>query len=243
MKGMTALKYSESYSGKGKKLGTGFYVLIACGLLIVGGALWFALSNVGDNGVTPPVSSGENNSYYDDNSSYNDNITDEPREPIGLENVTQSVENEPYEKNGSESEPETPSINFTTPVEGKIIKDYSESVLQYSATYGDMRIHSGADIACKNGTSVSACTDGTVKEIVEDAILGKTVVIEHTGGLTVKYSALEDIGVKAGDSVKLGDIIGVVATVPSECNDENHLHIEALKDGKPVSPLEALGIK
>lgn len=240
---MTALKYSESYSKKGKKLGTGFYVLIACGLLIAGGTLWFALSNVGDNGVTPPVSSGENNSYYDDNSSYNDNITDEPREPIGLENVTQSVENEPYEETKEESAPKAPAVNFTTPVEGKIIKDYSGSVLQYSSTYGDMRLHSGADIACKNGTAVSACTDGTVKEIVEDNMLGRSVVIEHVGGLTIKYSALEDISVKPGDSVKLGDIIGVVATVPSECNDENHLHIEALKDGKPVSPLEALGIK
>ncbi len=239
---MTALKYSESYSGKGKKLGTGFYVLLACGLLIAGGVLWFALSNVNDNGVTPPVSSGENNSYYDNNSSYNDNITDEPREPIGLENVTQSVENEPYGNNESEDAPKTPTDSFTTPVEGKIIKDYSGSVLQYSATYGDMRLHSGVDIACKNGTSVSACTDGTVKEILEDAMLGKSVVIEHLGGLTVKYSALEDIRVKAGDSVKLGDIIGVVATVPSECNDENHLHIEATKDGKPISPLEAIGI-
>ena len=74
-------------------------------------------------------------------------------------------------------------------------------------------------------------------------MLGRSVVIEHVGGLTIKYSALEDISVKSGDSVKLGDIIGVVATIPSECNDENHLHIEALKDGKPVSPLEALGIK
>lgn len=235
------MKYSESYKNRGKKLGAGFYIIIACGLLIVGGAAWFALSNIGDNGVTPPVSSGENNSYYDDNSSYNDNITDEPREPIGLENVTQSVENEPYE--APEQESKSSELSFTTPVEGKIIKDYSAVVLQYSATYGDMRIHSGADIACKNGTAVSACTDGVVKEILEDNMLGKTVVIEHTGGLTIKYSALGDISVKAGDSVKLGDIIGVVSTVPSECNDEEHLHIEALKDGKPVSPLEALGIK
>lgn len=236
------MKYSESYQGRTKKLGTGFYVLIACCLLIIGGALWFALSNVDDNGVEPPMNSGENNSYYDGSSSYNESVTDEPREQTPMESVTQSVESEPYYTEEAGKSETVPIVSFTTPVEGKIIKNYSETELQYSATYGDMRIHNGADIACKQGTAVSACGDGTVKEITNDSLLGTTVTIEHLNGITIKYAALDDVGVKSGDKVKMGDIIGVVTTVPAECNDESHLHIEALKDGKSVSPLSALGI-
>ena len=239
---MIALKYSESYRGKTKKLGTGFYVLIACCLLIIGGALWFALSNMNDNGVEPPINSGENNSYYNESSSYNEDVTDEPREQIPMDSVTQSVESEPYYTEEAGKSEKVPSVSFTTPVEGKIIKNHSDTELQYSATYGDMRIHSGVDIACKQGTAVSACGDGTIKEITNDSLLGTTVTIEHLNGITIKYSALANVELKNGDKVKIGDIIGEAATVPSECNDESHLHIEALKDGKNVAPLEVLGI-
>ncbi len=236
------MKYSESYQGRTKKLGTGFYVLIACCLLIIGGALWFALSNMDDNSVEPPINSGENNSYYNELSSYNESVTEEPREQTPMESVTQSVESEPYYTEEADKSETVPIVSFTTPVEGKIIKNYSETELQYSATYGDMRIHSGVDIACKQGTAVSACGDGTVKEITNDSLLGTTVTIEHLNGITIKYAALADVGVKSGDKVKMGDIIGAVTTVPAECNDESHLHIEAIKDGKSVSPLAALGI-
>lgn len=235
------MKYTESYSGRGKKFGVGFYILIACCLLIIGGAAWFALSNYEDNNTVPEVSSQENNSYNGETSSYNENVTDEPRKPQITESVAQSVEQEPY--NSEETTPETDSQSFTMPVEGEIIKDFSSEQLQYSATYGDMRLHSGVDIACKKGTAVSACGDGNVKAIENDAVLGTVVTIEHSGGITIKYAALENLKVKNGDKVKMGDIIGTVATVPAECNDKEHLHIEGYKNGKAVSPLEALGLE
>ena len=236
---MIVLKYSESYSGRGKKLGVGFYVLIACCLLIIGGASWFALSNYADNGTEPPVTS-DNNSYREESSSYNEDVTDEPREPEMSESVAQSVENEPYSSEETVEERETE--NFTMPIQGDILKDYSAEQLQYSATYGDMRLHCGIDIACKNGTAVSACADGTVKSIENDAALGTVVTIEHSKGLILKYASLSDLKVKNGSKVKMGDIIGNVATVPAECNDKEHLHIEAFKDGKTVSPIEILGL-
>ncbi|MBE6808501.1 MAG: M23 family metallopeptidase [Ruminococcaceae bacterium] len=236
---MMVLKYSESYSGRSKKFGTGFYVLIACCLLIVGGASWFALSNYADDGKEPPVSSDRNNSYRQESSSYNENTTYEPREPQLSESVAQSAEDVPY----TSEEVKQESQSFMMPVEGDIIKDYSAEQLQYSATYGDMRIHGGVDIACKNGTSVSACGNGSVKAIENSASFGTVVVIEHSNGITVRYSSLKDLQVKFGDKVKMGDIIGTVTTVPSECNDKEHLHIEATKNGKEVSPLEAMGLK
>ena len=41
--------------------------------------------------------------------------------------------------------------------------------------------------------------------------------------------------VKKGDKVSSTTLIGSLDTVPSECLDPAHLHLEFLKDGKPVS--------
>lgn len=235
------MKYTESYSGRSKKLGTGFYVLIACCLLIIGGAAWFALSNYAGNETVPKTESTPNNSYNDDTSSYNDTVPDVPRVPDMTESVAQSVEKEPY--SSEEATDDSVSFSFTMPAEGEVLKDFSNTELQYSSTYGDMRVHSGIDIACKNGTAISACGNGTVKAIENDASMGNTVTLELVNGITLKYSALTDLKVKAGSKVKMGDIIGKSTTVPSECNDNEHIHIEALKKGEPVSFLEVLGLK
>lgn len=234
------MKYSESYAGRGKKSGMGFYILIACCLLIIGGAAWFALSNYADNGTEPKISSEENNSYKEESSSYNENVTDQPREPQISESVAQSVENEPYSSEETVKEPE--SENFMMPAQGDILKNFSLEQLQYSATYGDMRLHCATDIACKKGTAVSACGDGTVKSIENSAAYGTVVTIEHSKGITIKYAALENLKVENGSKVKMGDIIGTVSTVPAECNDKDHIHIEAYKNGNSVSLLEALGL-
>lgn len=241
MKGMIALKYSERYSGSKKGNSTGIYILIACCLLIVGGAAWFALSNMADTPSTKPNDEpSRENSYDNGTSSYTESVEDRVETPIITENVAESVENEPY---SSVEETAPKEESYCMPVEGEVIKHYNLEQLQYSTTYGDMRIHSGIDIACKNGTAVSSCGDGVVKTIENSAELGTTVVIDHKNGLTFKYSALKELKVEVGSRVKTGDIIGTVTTIPSECNDQNHIHLEALKDGKSISPLKALDLE
>ena len=46
----------------------------------------------------------------------------------------------------------------------------------------------------------------------------------------------------SGDKVRTGDILGVIGTVPCECADGFHLHLESYKDGVCVSPLSLLGL-
>ena len=128
------------------------------------------------------------------------------------------------------------------PVGGEVIKDYSEKQLQSSATYGDMRIHTGIDIACEDGTSVSAAGDGKVTAFEESSSLGTTVTIDHGNGITTKYAALKNVKVKEGDKVTAGDIIGTVTTVPGECADQSHLHFEVFKNGHSAAPLSTLGL-
>lgn len=224
LKGMIVLKYTENSSDK-NKFGVGFYIVVAVCLIAVGGAAYFALSQKNNNTTEPEISSNQNSSYNDDITSYNDN-TENQNEILGSEITAEPVSDVPY---SSETQTEEKNL-FVMPVNGEVIKGSDESQLQYSSTFSDLRIHKGVDISCELGTSVSACLDGTVLDVVEDASLGKGVVIDHGNGITVKYFALDSLTVVKGSTVKAGDIIGMSASIPSECVDKPHIHIEVYKD-------------
>lgn len=227
------LRYEEKYSRKKFKVSY-FYIVVAFCFLIIGGASWFAVSNFKESTAPETPSKTE---YQDKTSSYTES-EEKPQESLPQEEVVKPVESEPY-SSVEEVTPEAP-LAFSMPVEGEVIKDFSRTNLQYSSTYGDMRLHTAVDIACETGTKVSSAADGTVLSVEETLDYGTVVAINHGSGITVKYSALKDIKVKAGDKVKVGDIIAAADTVPSECNDKPHIHIEVLKDSVPVSPLEIL---
>lgn len=226
------MKYTQGYKNKKMRFSVGFYTVIALCIMLVGGGSYFAINKVAK---TQPETNGISE-YKDNGSSYIESV---PSIPEISTPTTQSTESVPFES--KETESQTATVNFTMPVNGKVLKDFSLERLQYSETYGDMRIHNGIDIECEKGTKVSACADGTVVSAEKNSDFGFTVVINHSS-LTVKYSALTDVSLKQGDTVKMGDIIGKSDSVPCECADKPHIHLEVLKDGKNVSPLKALGI-
>ena len=246
------MKYSESY--RKNRLGTGFYIGLAICLLIIGGAAWFALAPLSEKDMN---SKNENSSQIEEYQNPSDPYTEStPQTPEIVPDTTpdsgiidstvsdiQSIPEKLESKAEDVTVKEENIISFSMPVVGEIIKNYSDTQLQYSATYGDMRLHTGIDIACKNGTFVSACAAGTVKDIMEDSVLGNCIVIDHGNSITVKYASLEDIKVKKGDKVNIGDIIGGIGTIPSECSDETHLHLEVFKNEKSVNPLKTFGLE
>ena len=132
---------------------------------------------------------------------------------------------------------------FSMPIHGEKIKGHSSDELQFSKTYGDMRLHTGIDFKVNKGTAVSACADGVVENIELNTTMGNVVTIDHKNGITIKYAGIENLTVDQGDSVKAGDIIGTVGTIPGECMDKEHLHFEVFKNEESVSPLETLGLK
>ncbi len=223
---------------------TGFIVMTACLLIAVGAIGWFALSRSNTAVETP----GENSSqqeYPKTDNSYNDVESDKQ---IALEEPSTStndnVSDVPYtESKESTSEVKPQKATFVLPITGNISKGYSDTALQYSATYGDMRLHTGVDILCENGSNIKSVGDGTVKSIVDDANFGKVITIEHSNNITVKYCGFSNINVKENTAVAAGDIIGTSGEVPCECADKPHIHIEVFLDGNITSPLEALGLK
>lgn len=238
-KGVTVMKYFENPKSKKGGLNTGFYITVICCLVAVGAAAWFALSRSSSTVPQSDPQSKPDQSYNDPSSSYNDN---EPSiQPPPTEQTQNPVIDVPYEEPIPEPEAE-PKQALIMPVTGEIIKEFSDTALQFSATYCDLRLHTGLDIAAKNKTAVYASGDGTVKSVEESGALGNFVTIEHRDGIVFKYCGLETINVASGQKVTMGEAIGTVGTVPCECMDSEHLHLEAYIDGKAVSPMDIIGV-
>ena len=109
------------------------------------------------------------------------------------------------------------------PVSGDVFNPFSGDALVYSQTFGDFRVHQGADIKAEKGGEVRAITDGKVLSVTEDSMLGTVVEIQHDGGLTAYYCGLsKQPTVKKGDKVKVSQVIGSVFETPCEIADQPH---------------------
>ncbi len=136
---------------------------------------------------------------------------------------------------------EEPKPVYVSPCEGGYIqKGFHESVLVFSSTMNEYRIHLGIDISGKVGDPVRAFSDGTVEKVYKDYFMGKTVVIDHGNGLKSYYMNLSDTladGIEAGKKVAYGTVIGAIGeTANLECADSPHLHFELFLGEKPVNP-------
>lgn len=229
------MKYYKTSKFTKAVTSTGFITIIACALIAVGAITWFALSRNKAVTETPSNNSSLTPSYPEENSSYNSS------EPIT--DVNDSVSDVPYTEEETTVQTEVEPPSFILPITGNISKGYSDSALQYSATYGDMRLHTGVDILCDTGSDIKSAGSGTVKSVNEDANYGRIITVEHSGGITVKYCGMGSVNVKENDKVAAGDIIGTSGEIPCECADNPHIHIEVLSDGNVASPLETLGIE
>ena len=139
---------------------------------------------------------------------------------------------------GGSTEPVKRPYPIGRPVAGDTIKDYAMDCLSYNETTRDWRVHNGIDIAADAGTPVKAAAAGTVEAVAKDDTMGYTVTIRHEGGYTTQYASLaEDVTVKVGDTVQMGDTIGTVAnTALLESVQGDHLHFAVTFNNQPMNP-------
>ena len=133
-------------------------------------------------------------------------------------------------------------MKTAAPVEGELVAEYAMECLSYNATTRDWRVHNGMDIAAEAGTEVKAAADGEVYTVYDDPQMGMTVVIRHEDGYTTHYASLaDDVAVKAGDKVELGQTIGTVGnTALMESALPDHVCFRVTLDGETVDPAEFL---
>ena len=235
------MDYEESKHG-GEMGKAGFITIIVLCLLAIGAVSYFAISGVKTKVDKNNKNGSSNKAYSSDESSYNSSITEPKTDVPEVSSSVNKTESEiPYDDASNTNKKSAKKQTYILPVNGNVSKGYSDTALQYSATYGDMRLHTGIDILCKTGTDVKSCADGTVVSVEESATLGRVITVEHSGDITVKYCGFESVNVKESDTVKCGDVLGTSGTVPSEANDQPHIHIELYQSGELTSPLEIFG--
>lgn len=158
--------------------------------------------------------------------------------PEKEDGAEQKTEVEMPSANPETEMPKSPEVTgIIKPVNGEILKLFSDKTPVYSKTMDDWRVHDGIDISAKIGDSVFACAGGVVEDVFDDKNMGTTVIINHNG-IKSKYQNLSpSVAVQKGDEVAEGAIIGVVGDSASyEIADAPHLHFEILDGNVQVNP-------
>ena len=130
-----------------------------------------------------------------------------------------------------------------SPLDGTTVTVFSMTELLYDTTMADWRTHDGIDVQAEEGAAVKTAAGGTVQSVTDDELMGTTVVIDHEGGYSTRYSSLQkDVPVTAGQQVVAGEVIGRVGTTSAaESQMGPHLHFSVSRDGAVIDPRGYVG--
>ena len=96
--------------------------------------------------------------------------------------------------------------------------------------------HSGTDFPAPTGTPVHAAQRGRVVLAEELFFAGNTVVVDHGLGVYTFYGHLSEIGVKVGDALEAGAVLGKVGATGRVTGP--HLHWGLTVERARVNPLQ-----
>lgn len=127
----------------------------------------------------------------------------------------------------------TPSI---WPVKGHITSSYGSRQDPFN---GRGAFHPGIDLSAPYGTPVIASADGNVVSAEWEGALGHCVRIGHgRSGFRTIYGHLKEYFVRPGQSVRRGEVIGLVGN--SGRTTGKHLHYEVHYQGLNINPYRYL---
>jgi len=106
----------------------------------------------------------------------------------------------------------------------------------YQGKQVDQQNHLGIDLASLSHAKVPAANRGKVVYADDLGIYGQCIIIDHGLGLQTLYGHLSRIGVKEGDEVQKGQIIGDTGDTGLAGGD--HLHFGVVVSGEEVNPIE-----
>lgn len=124
-------------------------------------------------------------------------------------------------------------------------KDATEEEQKNSIIYHEniYMQNSGVDYKADETFDVLSSLSGTVSNVTDDTLLGKTVEIRISTELIMVYQSLSEVSVKKGDTVNQGQIIGKSGTCKLNEEVNNTLHFEVYKNGKVINPEKIYGLQ
>jgi len=115
-----------------------------------------------------------------------------------------------------------------------ITGSYVSSGYKWRRLGGTTSFHGAIDIPSSTGTPIKAAAGGVVIVARYYGAAGRTVFIDHGGGMTTLYFHMNKIYVSVGQTVVTGDVIGSVGTTGRTTGP--HLHFEVrLRNPNSVS--------
>jgi len=139
-----------------------------------------------------------------------------------------------------EEYPEAESVGFTPSSNLIIPVKYT----RLSSSFGERRgrrgkIHKGVDYAAPSGTPIVAAANATVSFVGRRSGYGKMVILQHDKRHETVYAHMSAYikGLKSGQRVKQGEVIGYVGTTGRATG--SHLHYEFRIDGVKKNPVTA----
>lgn len=114
---------------------------------------------------------------------------------------------------------------------GEVLAPFNQSRVGY--------FHQGIDVRAPEGTPIFASADGIVTKAAPDSKGvtnggGHMIFIDYGQGAQARYMHLSAYGVKVGDRVKAGDIIGFTGNTGDSSTP--HLHFEYYIGGQAIDP-------
>ena len=123
---------------------------------------------------------------------------------------------------------------FVTPTQGVLTSRFGPRMHPILKV---VKVHNGTDWAAPVGTPIVAAFAGTILFEGDGGTYGNLIKISHPGGIETRYahmSAFAD-GVKQGDNVTAGELIGYIGTTGRSTGP--HLHFEFYENGVAEDPL------
>lgn len=123
------------------------------------------------------------------------------------------------------------------PVQGEILIKYSPDHAVYHSTLNQFSTSDAVVIASEVGTGVHAAAKGVVVSIEEDVRTGTTVTLAIGNNTNLVYGQLALDGLKEGDILEAGELIGTVAAPTKYYVMEGpNLYFQVVENAESIDP-------
>lgn len=135
-----------------------------------------------------------------------------------------------------------PQDLYVLPLTNEVSRAFSADQPVYSKTMGDWRTHNGVDFVGAAGQAVKAAADGEITAVRQDVLWGDIIEIDHGFGIVTRYCGVSARNVAVGDTVRVGQEIGVLSAIPCEAEEGEHLHFEVLSGDQYLDAVAVIGV-